>query len=707
MATLPTHRAATYRAIPFLVYGLGFAVLYGAPSQAVWGQNTIAISPDGRWVAYDVRDTLWLARAHPGVRPAVVAEGSSYYFVPRWSPRSDQLTYYAASSGSTQLWLYDVRKQRRRQLSAVDGGISPDLAGRFVGWSGDPLIYGWSPDGSTIAFASEVVRVDTPPPHRADSMPWRPSLPESLAAGRPLVLTRTTPPDWTLHGVIAFHSGHTVKAGRPTEIDDATFSPPRTTQLFLLDVKSGRSRPLTHDTAGYFTPDWSPDGHRLAYMSPEGRSLAGFGPEESDIFVLDAGSGRSLRLTSGPRQKTLPRWSPDGRWVAYLSRDRLGSRTREAGVYVVPGDGRAPPRRVTAGIDREPLGYAWAPDGASLLAIFRDGISLPLAQVDVRTGAVTWISPPQAIVHDVVASRRAASWVQTLDPNAAKTLMVRGRRDPTARPVVDLLPEADSRAARRQEAIRWTNSRGEKIEGVVIYPVGYRPGSAYPMIVDTYGVGLNARWTDEYDLIKISSPYVVFRPNHRAPHLWGTPVKDAAYDSAAAGPGGIAVMADDILSGVDTLVRRGVSDPARMCIFGFSNGGLEGEQLLTQTDRFKCAVLQSPAISDWALEFFLSSDDPAVVRWMYGIAPWQEPALYTALIPLYHADKVTTPVLLAVGDKESLLLLATIEMYNALRYLKKDVTLLRYADQGHGFTGAAEADFQGRARSFFAKWLGP
>jgi hypothetical protein len=75
-------------------------------------------------------------------------------------------------------------------------------------------------------------------------------------------------------------------------------------------------------------------------------------------------------------------------------------------------------------------------------------------------------------------------------------------------------------------------------------------------------------------------------------------------------------------------------------------------QFLTHTDRFKCAVLQSPAISDWALEFFLSSDDPGVVRWMYGIAPWQEPALYTSLIPLYHADKVSTPVLLAVGDKE-------------------------------------------------------
>src|SRR5262249_43674118 len=143
----------------------------------------------------------------------------------------------------------------------------------------------------------------------------------------------------------------------------------------------------------------------------------------------------------------------------------------------------------------------------------------------------------------------------------------------------------------------------------------------------------------------------------------------------------------------------------RMGLFGFSNGGLESEQVLTRTNRFKCAVLQSPSISDMLLAFFLSTDDPEIVRWMGGTAPWDDPAKYTSLIPLYSATRIMTPILLAVGDEEGVVTLATVEMYNALRYLKKDVTFLRYPGQGHGFTGAAQHDFENRVKIFFDSHL--
>jgi dipeptidyl aminopeptidase/acylaminoacyl peptidase len=230
-------------------------------------------------------------------------------------------------------------------------------------------------------------------------------------------------------------------------------------------------------------------------------------------------------------------------------------------------------------------------------------------------------------------------------------------------------------------------------------------GTRYPAVVDAYGSGMNTR-QDRSSLYDVTPNYVLFRPNHRAPHMWPNPVKSARYDSAATGPNGIAVMVDDILSGVDVLVNRGLIDRNRMCVFGFSNGGLEGEQLLEHTDRFKCAVLQSPSTSDWLLAFFMATDDPEVIRWMGGTAPWDDPGKYTSLIPLYSAPKLNATVLLAVGDLEGSTTLATVEMYNALRFLGKNVTLLRYSGQGHGFTGAAEQDFQARMRAFFASYLG-
>ncbi len=684
---------------------VALGALWVVASGTLSAQNTIAISPDGHWVAYVVRDTLHLAAADGRSAPTVIAEVETEYTLPRWCPRSDRLTYYSAASGSTQLWLYDLGTRVHQRLTDVKGGIAPDPLGRLFGWGGDAATYGWSPDGATIAFVNQVPVGDTLQPSGANAALRRPAAPESIATGRPLVLTGTTPPNWTLQGVLRYHSGPAFKNGKWAEIDDAEARPRLATQLFLVDVKTGHVRQLTSDTAGYFTPDWSPDGRHLAYMSPEGRSLAAYGPEETNIYVLDLASGRATRITSGRMAKRLPRWSPDGRLIAYLGSNSSGGRGGQ-GVYIVPSSGGAPPRQVTTRVDRYISRYAWAPDGVSLLVMYYDGLAQPLAQVDVSTGVVALISPSRAVVGDIAASPGGASWIQSLDPNAATELRVQRRRAGIARTAAQVTPATDPRTGRRQEAVRWTNSRGEEIEGVVVYPVGYVPGRSYATIVDTYSAGSNARKTDEYNVIKVSSPYVVFRPNHRAPHMWMDPMKGASYDSAAAGPNGIAVMVDDIQSGVDTLVRRGIIDPQRTCVFGFSNGGLEGAQLLTQTARFRCAVLESPSIFDWSLTFFLSTDDPEVIRWMYGIAPWQDPALYTALIPLYQADKITTPVLLAVGDKETLRLLATIEMYNALRYLKKDVTLLRYPDQGHEFAGPAEADFEARMRTFFAKYLG-
>jgi len=649
-----------------------------------------------------MNDTLRVVATLGATPPVIVDLVKTYTAVPCWAPTSDRLAYYASPSGSFQLWVYDVRTRTKRQLSFVEGGIAPDVRGRFSGWGGDPLLYTWAPDGRTIAFGHQVA-LENPEGKPLIDLIIKPPPRESLAAGRPLVLTTNTPRDWTLQGVVAYHVGYAFKNGEWVAVADTSFQPRMSTQLFLLDAATGRTRQLTRDTTGYFTPAWSPDGKRLAYMSVEGRPLAGFGPEESNIYTLEVASGRATRVTTGPMQKTLPQWSRDGRWIAYLG--RAGFSRDGQGVYVVPSGGSVTPRFVTANLDRFVQSFDWAPAGDTLVISYADGLARPIARADVAGGGIMPLSPAAAVTQGFSASSTAVAWIQSMDPSAPTQLWLHQRVGRASKPVADVVPAANAKTARHQEVVRWRNSRGDEMEGLVLLPVDYVPARPYPTIVDAYSNGVNRRLTGEYNLIKVSGSYVVFLPNHRAPHMWVNPMKSADYDLAAAGPNGVAVMVDDMLTGVDTLVRRGLIDQDRMCIFGFSNGGLEAEQILTQTARFKCAALQSPGTSDWLLSFFLSTDDPGVIRWMNGIAPWQDPSLYTALGPLFHADKIRTPVLLAVGDRENLTLLTTIEMYNALRYLKRDVTLLRYADQGHGFTGAAEADFEARMKAFFDSHL--
>jgi dipeptidyl aminopeptidase/acylaminoacyl peptidase len=108
------------------------------------------------------------------------------------------------------------------------------------------------------------------------------------------------------------------------------------------------------------------------------------------------------------------------------------------------------------------------------------------------------------------------------------------------------------------------------------------------------------------------------------------------------------------------------------------------------------------------LAFFLNSDTAFYPRILGNITPWDNPSEYTAVSPIYHLDKVKIPILLAVGDRESNeFLLPMIEMYNGLRYLKRHVTLLRYPDQAHGFTGEALNDYVDRAYAFFDRHLKP
>src|SRR5258708_10164788 len=144
-----------------------------------------------------------------------------------------------------------------------------------------------------------------------------------------------------------------------------------------------------------------------------------------------------------------------------------------------------------------------------------------------------------------------------------------------------------------------------------------------------------------------------------------------------------------------------------MGLYRFSNGAAVVNAVVTRTGRFRCAVSVSPANSvDWSILFFLSTANPLVPT-IVGVTPWEDRRAYTELSLVYTLNRVTTPVLLADGDDAVLNLLSSIEMYNALRYLGKDVTLLRYPNQGHGFTGPALKDFWERENAFFDKYLKP
>lgn len=657
------------------------------------------ISPHGETIAYSIQDedSLWLVDTHSGV-PRSLGQG----FMPRWSPDGKLLAFYSSRGGSLQLWLLNLENGTTKQLTSLDGGINPNPGTHFAGWIRDSFRYSWSPDSSKIAFASQVsiprqTRDQSPHGTLDNSFIGAPT-DGAILNSAPTILTAASPSTSALLG--AFRTGATLGShyvnGKMEPEEDA--DPNVTNQVFILEINTKALEQLTKDEWGYFNPEWSPDGRWIVTGTAEGRSLLGYGPDTSNLCVFDSATGIRLMLTGGPGVKRLPQWSPDGKWIAYVGGKAFGLDS----IFLIPASG-GKAVNVAAHLDRDVQGFSWSADSKSFVLSYRDGVSAFIGRLSASTGEVQRLTEPYAYCFPYVVSKAGMlAWVQS-DSSTVSVIHVADPNNREPRILLDVNPELKQLALGKQEVVEWRNSRGEEMQGILLKPVGFEEGKVYPVIVDPY--------PGPTDMLKLdpmlgnqafaSKGYAVFFPGERTAHTWPNPVKGELFNEATRGASGVDIMMDDLMTGLDALVKRGIIDPDRMCLYGFSNGGGATNLIVTRTARFRCAVSASGVLSDWSLAFFLS-EDQTIPELLGGQTPWGNPATYLALSPIYHLNKVTTPMLLAIGEHEGAILqLYTIELYKGLRYLDRDVTLLKYPGQGHGFEGAALRDYWQRVNEFF------
>ena len=661
--------------------------------------DQLQLSPDGKMLAYaahplttaarhEAADSeIWFIATQPGSTAKKVAAG----MLPAWSPDGKHVAFYAGAAGAYQLWAWDVRSGTLRQLTHVDGGIDPDPWTRFAGWYYEPLLVSWSPDSTRIVFASQVFL-------RSDAVERSTGAEDS---GTPLILTLQTPPQWTLKGVLAHDPASNLWPGweAPAPASDARSGPAaKISQLFVADLRSGTATQLTHDDGGCFDPDWSPDGATIACTSSEGTRLtqANVGSVATNLYAVDISSRRKTALTTGPGIKRRPRWSPDGARIAYLSGGFSGPQT--SGVMSAAG---GPPLEVDEKAGREVEDVFWRHDARVLIELTAEG----LYGVNLRSRSVKRLFPKVQIQAPATLSRSGTVTWKDRHDRSLGALKLLPERAHSAYELVELNPQIKAWELGKQELVRWRNSRGDALEGVLIKPVRYRPGQRYPLIVDAYpgaDTGFRANPMAQ-NQVWASEGYLSFNPSRiRVPHLASTTPMDGQKPSSL--PSWDTTV-DDVMSGVDALIERGLVDPERMCLYGFSNGGGVVNALVTRTQRFKCAVSVAAVMPDWISSVMLEFNSFALLQ--SGTTPWKNPQAYIDLSAVFHLEGVTTPMLLADGDEDAGFLLGMIEMYNGLRWLGKDVTLLRYPNQAHGFTGAPLRDFWSRESAFFARYLEP
>ncbi|HEX6306659.1 MAG TPA: S9 family peptidase [Longimicrobiales bacterium] len=452
--------------------------------------------------------------------------------------------------------------------------------------------------------------------------------------------------------------------------------------VWVYDVASGRKVQLTTGEHDHTNPAWSPDGRWIAYVSNRSNTTArdrGYS-NNSDIYLVPADSGAPRQLTTNPGPDRNPSFSPDGRFIAYLSSDRPNNSADQSDVKVIPLDGGTPVN-LTGDYDYSVSSIEWSRDGRHIYISAAEGLTQKLYRVPAHGGTLTPIEFGDGFVFGSFSqSADGSKWLVTGSTLSEQGLVYLTDTDGhrPRRVLEENNRLADFRVA-RAEPLTWKGADGWDIEGVLHYPVDYRAGTRYPLILQVHG-GPHGRFTGSFNQgaqTWAARGYAVLQTNPR-----GSSGRTFEFSNANINDWGGKDFID-IMNGVDHVVAMGVADPERMAIMGGSYGGFMTFWAITQTNRFKAAIGHA-GISDW-YSFYGQTDIPNLLEFGFGGMPTESKPTYERWSPVEYAANVTTPLLITHGEEDRRVPISQGEQYfRTLKKLGRTVEFLRYPREGHG-----------------------
>jgi dipeptidyl aminopeptidase/acylaminoacyl peptidase len=525
--------------------------------------------------------------------------------------------------------------------------------------------------------------------------------------------------------------------------------------IWTAQVDGGEARLVSTGKIAVDGFRWSPDGRFFAFLGRPARSDSEEAriKTKNDARVVDRDSLDALWTIApdgtGLRRLTRPPWKigdfawfPDGRRIALIATDSaFVDRWTERLAWIGTADSVPTPFGTTRG----PIGDLRAvADGVSFLAAREDGpiphdlwyqpldghppTNLTGSQIDRRIERVHWIDDRRAIlvVEDGFASR--IEWIDRsgarrpgpslpvhpsdVTPFGPDELLVIGERTGqpaelwlvaaggASRKVSDLNRSAAALGAVQPERIRYRSFDRTEIEAAVLVPPGRKPGERVPLVVVVHG-GPTGAWNDRYEAwgqLLVSRGYGVLYPNVRGSTGYGW--KFLTANRADWGGGDF----KDLMVGVDTLIARGIADPDRLGIAGWSYGGYMASWAITQTNRFKAAVTGA-GMSDLAVEYG-TEFGPEYDEWFYG-TPYDRPDGFRRSSPLTYITAARTPTLILQGEEDLTDPISQSQLlYRALKKRGVPAELVLYPREGHGLREENHLiDRLVRIVDWFGRWV--
>jgi dipeptidyl aminopeptidase/acylaminoacyl peptidase len=455
-------------------------------------------------------------------------------------------------------------------------------------------------------------------------------------------------------------------------------------RLTILDVESGRICATSPDGLHIHEFDWSPDSKHLAVVASPA-------PGDSNWYVatlcaVSASTGEVREILKPAMQIAVPRWSPDGKAIAFIGGLMSDEGANGGDVFTVAAAG-GEPRNRTPDQKASACWLTWLPSSQGIVFVEHVDGGCGIASLDLDSAAVTtlWTGP-----ETISASGWSPALSLSRDGKVCALVRHAFHRPPEvwAGPIGKW--EQVTHANRdlkpgwgEARSLHWKSDAWE-VQGWLLYPQAYDAKKRYPLVVSVHGGPASARhpsWPESFfDLSVLAHEgYFVFFPNPRGSFGQGEAftranVKDFGHGDLR-----------DILRGVDAVVKCAPIDEHRLAIAGWSYGGYMTMWAVTQTTRFRCAVAGA-GVANWQSYYGQNGIDQWLLPY-FGATVYDDPAVYARSSPIEFIKRVRTPTLVLVGERDAECPAPqSREFWHALKTLKVPTQLVIYPGEGHGFS---------------------
>ena len=616
------------------------------------------VSPDGKWVMFSAQDVNLTANtkvSHLWIVPLAGGEAKPLTSDPsgedrgRFSPDGKSIAFVSARDGGAQIWVQD--------FDSANGHLS-DEAKRITNLSTEAGGELWSGDGKYILFTSEVY-----PDCQDDECNKARDDEKAASKVKARIFTHLMYRHWN-----RYLTG-------------------KRSHLFVIAADgSGEAKDITpgdHDV-----PPFSLGGQDFYAVSPDGKEVAytsNLDKDEAlstnnDVFVIPIMGGTPKKISASPGSDSNPVYSPDGRYIAYRMQERNGYESDRFQLMVY--DRQSGTRKnLSAQFDNWVESITWSPDSKQVYFSADVKGSSPFYAVSANGGKIQPVlgghNDEPAFTPDgktLVFSRQSAEF-----PNEVyKFALGEKQAEPLSKLNDKVFAQVQTSPA---ESFWFEGAEGAKVEGFIVKPPGFSVATKYPVKFLIHG-GPQGAWGDSWSFrwnaqLFAADGYVVVMVNPRGSVGYG----QRFTEEVSGDWGGKAYV--DLMKGMDYVesnmpyVQKG-----NACALGASYGGYAVNWIITQTNRFKCAVTHDGMfnpVSSWG-----TTEELWFNEWEFKGTPYTNREMYRRWSPELQAEKIKTPTMVSHGQLDYRLDASEgFQLFTTLQRLGVPSQMMYFPDEGH------------------------